>query len=136
MDVKIAPVCKTDFTFTFYDAMLYELSLTECFHYVDVIILKKGTLNDLWNKVTVNPTKMTAIASTTLLLIQCSPTGHQLLTRSQFFPQIYTGDSRTWAIFIPAWGSNWGSSGFPVIKVTTVHQVRMSPASTAVWTWR
>ena len=26
--------------------------------------------------------------------------------------QIYKGDPRTCAIFIPAWGSNWGSSGF------------------------
>ena len=27
-------------------------------------------------------------------------------------PQIYKGDSRTCTNFIPAWGSNWGSSGF------------------------
>ena len=27
-------------------------------------------------------------------------------------PQIYTGDTRTCAIFILAWGSKWGSSGF------------------------
>ena len=29
-----------------------------------------------------------------------------------------------------------GSLGFPVIKITVVRQVRMSPASTAVWAWR
>ena len=34
--------------------------------------------------------------------------------------------------FIPAWGSNWGSSGFSVIKITLVRQVCMSPTSTAV----
>ena len=28
------------------------------------------------------------------------------------FLQQLTGDTRTCAIFIPAWGSNWGSSGF------------------------
>ena len=28
-------------------------------------------------------------------------------------PQIYKGDPRTCAIFIPAWGLNWGSLGFP-----------------------
>ena len=27
--------------------------------------------------------------------------------------QIYTGDPRTCAIFIPVWGSNWWYSGFP-----------------------
>ena len=27
-------------------------------------------------------------------------------------PQMYTRDPRTWAILIPAWGSNWGSLGF------------------------
>ena len=27
-------------------------------------------------------------------------------------PQIYKGDPRICTIFIPAWGSNWGSSGF------------------------
>ena len=26
--------------------------------------------------------------------------------------QVYRGDPRTFTIFIPAWGSNWGSSGF------------------------
>ena len=32
--------------------------------------------------------------------------------------QIYKGDPRTCTIFVPAWGSNWGSSGvFPVIKI-------------------
>ena len=35
--------------------------------------------------------------------------------------QIYKGDPRTCTILIPAWGSNWGSSGFHVIKVTMVH---------------
>ena len=43
--------------------------------------------------------------------------------------QIYKGDPRTCAIFIPAWGSNWG---FPVIKVTVIRQVRTSPASAVV----
>ena len=28
------------------------------------------------------------------------------------FTQIYTRDTRTCAIVIPAWGSNWGSLGF------------------------
>ena len=33
-----------------------------------------------------------------------------VLTKS--IPQTYTGDPRTCDIFIPAWGSNWGSLGF------------------------
>ena len=41
-------------------------------------------------------------------------------------------DPRTCAIFIPAWGSNWGSLVSPVIKIIVVRQVRtcMSPAFT------
>ena len=50
-----------------------------------------------------------------------------------FGSQIYKGDPRTCAIFIPVWGSNWRSLGFPVIKIILVLQKRMSPASTAVW---
>ena len=45
---------------------------------------------------------------------------------------MYMGDPRTCAIFILEWGSNWGSSGFSIIKITVVHQERMSLASTAV----
>ena len=33
-------------------------------------------------------------------------------------------DTRPCAILIPARGSNWGSSGFPVIKIIVVRQVR------------
>ena len=51
-------------------------------------------------------------------------------------PQIYKGNSTTGTIFIPAWGSNWGLQVFPVIKITVARQVRMSPASTAIWAWR
>ena len=51
---------------------------------------------------------------------------------SDYNPQMYKGDPRTCAILIPAWGSNWGYLGFPVIKITVVRQVRMSPTSTAV----
>ena len=50
--------------------------------------------------------------------------------------QIYKGDPRTCTIFISACGSNWGPSSFPVIKITVVRQVPMSPASTVVWAWR
>ena len=32
------------------------------------------------------------------------------------YPQIHKGDPRTCAIFITAWGSNWGSSGFSRIR--------------------
>ena len=42
------------------------------------------------------------------------------------------GDPRTCIIFIPAQDSNWGSLGFPLIKITVVRQVRISPASTVV----
>ena len=52
-----------------------------------------------------------------------------------YFSQKNKVDPRTCATFIPAWGSNWGSLGFPVIKITAVHQVFTSPASTAVWAW-
>ena len=38
--------------------------------------------------------------------------------------QIYVRDLRT--IFIPAWGSNWGSSGFSHNQNTKVCQVHMS----------
>ena len=31
---------------------------------------------------------------------------------AKMIPQIYKGDPRTCAIFIPPWGSNWGSLGF------------------------
>ena len=40
--------------------------------------------------------------------------------------QIYTRDPRTCTIFVPAWGSIWGSLGFLAIKMTAVRQVRMS----------
>ena len=57
------------------------------------------------------------------------------LLQHELPPQIFTGDPRTCTIFISAKGSNWGSWGFPVIKVTAMHQVRMTPASTAIWAW-
>ena len=56
--------------------------------------------------------------------------------RMYFLSQMFTRDSRTCTIFILAWGSNWGSSGFSVIKITVVHHVRMLPAWTVVWAWR
>ena len=45
-------------------------------------------------------------------------------------PQIYKGDPRACVIFILAWGLDWG--GLPVIKLTMVRQVCMSPASAVV----
>ena len=47
---------------------------------------------------------------------------------------IYKGDPRTWAItFVSRHEAQIrGLWGFPVIKITVVCQVRMSPASTAV----
>ena len=38
---------------------------------------------------------------------------------------MYKGDSRTCAIFISVWGSNWGILVFPAIKITMIRQVRM-----------
>ena len=35
------------------------------------------------------------------------------VSQTQYVVVIYTGDPRTCAIFILAWASNWGSSGFP-----------------------
>ena len=37
-------------------------------------------------------------------------------------PQMYTGDPRTYAIFIPAWDQIGGLWFFPIIKITSVHQ--------------
>ena len=54
---------------------------------------------------------------------------HKIL---KYKSQIYKGDPRTCAIFIPAWAQIGGLRVFPVIKITVVHQVCMSPASTVV----
>ena len=53
--------------------------------------------------------------------------GRQATGYVELGPQIYKGDPRTCAILIPALGSNWGSSCFPVVC-----QVRMSPASAVI----
>ena len=52
-----------------------------------------------------------------------------VLSKYELSPQIYKGDTKTCAIFIPAWDSNRGLWIFPVIEVSVVCQVRMSPAS-------
>ena len=44
---------------------------------------------------------------------------------------IEEGDTRPCAILIPAWSSNWGSLGFPVIRIIVVRQVRKLIACTA-----
>ena len=55
---------------------------------------------------------------------------HHILLFSMFSPQIR--DPKTCTILIPAWGSNWGYSGFTIIKITVICQVRMSLASNVV----
>ena len=55
---------------------------------------------------------------------------------SAFDAQIQTGDSKFGTNFLLAWGSNWEYLGFPVIKITVICQVFMSPAFTVVWAWR
>ena len=49
---------------------------------------------------------------------------------------IEEGDTRPFAILIPAWGSIWGSSGFLVIKIIVVRQVRKLIAYSAGWVWK
>ena len=39
--------------------------------------------------------------------------------------QIYKGDPRTCAIFIPAWTTKLAIRLFPAIKITLIHQVHM-----------
>ena len=47
-------------------------------------------------------------------------------TRSREIPKPAT-------TFIPVWGSNWGYSGFPVIKITMVRQDRRVPYITCIY---
>ena len=58
--------------------------------------------------------------------------------KSKVCSQIYTRDTRPCATAIPAWGSIWGSSSFPVLNLIIVRQVRKLPACTVhvVWAWR
>ena len=60
------------------------------------------------------------------VLDQLSCTTVLLSVIGEFESQVYKGDPRTCAILILVWGSNWGIRVFPIIKITVVHQVRMS----------
>ena len=70
-------------------------------------------------------------------LNKCFPLDQfKIYLRCWLWPQIYKGDPRTCTILSPH-GAQIGSIWvFPVIKITIVCQVHMSPTSTAVWVWR
>ena len=83
-----------------------------------------------------NGDRQVAIAAMEANFTKPTADSPSLLTHDEVSPQIYKRDPRIWAIFIPAWGSNWGYLHFYQNNHSLSGACITCIYSTVVWAWR